>query len=129
MLDHFGFVVEDLEKSLAFYEHCLAHVDLQIIERHDYGAVILAQSQENEVPFIWIGTAAPSFWTKDHETSRSPMHLCFKAPNKNAVDAFHTSALEFGGRDNGKPGERGSGYYAAYVLDPDGNNIEAGYRE
>lgn len=129
MLDHFGFVVKDLARSVAFYENCLAPIGLQIIERHDYGAVIFARSQKDEFPFIWIGTAKPNFWNENHKTSNSPIHLCFKANNKDAVDKFHLAAVEFGGVDNGKPGERDPGYYAAYVIDPDGNNIEAGFRE
>jgi catechol 2,3-dioxygenase-like lactoylglutathione lyase family enzyme len=128
MLDHFGFVVTDLDASSRFYEACLAPLGLQIIERHDYGAVIFAKSPDNALPFMWIGTARPSFWTEDNEAAKSPAHLAFKATSKEAVEAFYTAALSSGGTDNGKPGERGPGYYAAYVLDPDGNNIEAGYR-
>lgn len=129
MLDHFGVVVRDLEKSVRFYENSLAHVDLQIIERHEYGAVIFARSKKEEFPFIWIGTGRPSFWKDNHQAGASPIHLCFKAKSKNAVDLFYQAAMEFGGIDNGKPGERDPGYYAAYVIDPDGNNIEAGFRE
>ncbi len=129
MLDHFGFVVSDLERALPFYENCLAHVGLKIIERHDYGAVIFARSEKDEFPFIWIGTARPNFWSESHKPSSSPIHLCFKATSKEAVDKFHMAAIEFGGIDNGKPGQRDPGYYAAYVIDPDGNNIEAGFRE
>lgn len=129
MLDHFGFVVKDLERSTVFYENCLAPVGLRIIERHDYGAVIFARSEKDEFPFIWIGTAKPNFWKENHRSSSSPIHLCFKAKNREAVDKFYLAALEFGGVDNGKPGERDPGYYAAYVIDPDGNNIEAGFRE
>ncbi|MBK9321600.1 MAG: VOC family protein [Bdellovibrionaceae bacterium] len=129
MLDHFGFVVRNLETSVRFYENCLAHLGLKIIERHDYGAVIFARSQQEEFPFIWIGTGRPSFWKENQHPGQSPIHLCFKAKNKTAVDLFYQNAIEFGGIDNGKPGERDPGYYAAYVIDPDGNNIEAGYRE
>ena len=62
---------------------------------------------------------------------RSPIHVAFVAPSWEAVDAFHKAALEAGGKDNGAPGLRGPkemGYYAAFALDPDGNNIEAGIR-
>lgn len=128
MLDHFGFVVADLEKSSRFYEACLAPLGLQIIERHDYGAVIFAKSVEDAFPFIWIGTGRPSFWREDSAAAKSPIHLAFKAASKEAVKAFHASALKSGGTDNGKPGQRDPDYYAAYVMDPDGNNIEAGYR-
>ena len=56
------------------------------------------------------------------------MHLCFKAPSVAAVDLFFEGATKHGGISNGPPGERGAGYYAAYVIDPDGNNIEASFR-
>jgi len=128
MLDHFGFAVKDLDKAVAFYEHCLAPLGLKIIERHDYGAVIFARSIKDEFPFIWICTATPTFWKQNHKASSSPIHLCFRANSKEAVDRFHQAAVEFGGADNGQPGERDPGYYAAYVIDPDENNIEAGYR-
>lgn len=129
MLDHFGFVVGDLEKAVRFYESCLAPLGLKVIERHEYGAVIFARSESQAVPFIWIGTARPDFWKEGHRPSSSPLHLCFKADSREVVDRFHKAALARGGTDNGGPGERGPGYYAAYVLDPDGNNIEAGFRE
>lgn len=128
MLDHFGVVVSDLEKGVAFYEAALGALGLQIIERHDYGAVIFARSEEEAFPFIWIGTGRPSFWKEGDEAGKSPLHLAFSAQSRAAVDAFHRAALKAGGRDNGPPGDRDPDYYAAYVLDPDGNNIEAGYR-
>jgi catechol 2,3-dioxygenase-like lactoylglutathione lyase family enzyme len=129
MLDHFGFVVGDLDRAVRFYENCLAPIGFQITERHEYGAVIFAHSHKEEFPFIWIGTAKPGFWSDRHKPSTSPIHLCFKAKRKEAVDRFYMAAIESGGVDNGKPGERDPGYYAAYVLDPDGNNIEASFRE
>ncbi len=129
MLDHFGIVVTDLAKSIAFYENSLRPLGLKITERHDYGAVIFAKCEEKEFPFIWIGTARPSFWTDKNVPGNSPAHFCFKAASSEAVDLFYEAAMEFGGKDNGKPGQRGSHFYAAYVIDPDGNNIEAGYRD
>ncbi len=80
---------------------------------------------------MWIGTEQPDFWRPDHETSRSPIHVAFSAENQAAVREFHKSALANGGSDNGRPGPRGPiemNYYAAFALDPDGNNIEAGLR-
>ena len=128
MLDHFGFVVKDLKLAINFYENCLAQVDLKIIERHEYGAVIFAQSEKNRIPFIWIGVAKPDFWRDFHQPSNSPLHLCFSAKSRESVDNFYSAALAFGGKDNGGPGDRATGYYAAYVIDPDGNNIEASFR-
>jgi catechol 2,3-dioxygenase-like lactoylglutathione lyase family enzyme len=127
MFDHFGFVVRDLAKSLRFYEACLAPLGLRIAERHGNEAVII--SGEAEFPFIWMGTPKPDFWREEHGAARSPFHLAFSAPSREAVVAFHEAGLRHEGRDNGAPGARESGYYAAFLLDPDGNNIEAGVRE
>ncbi|MEZ4237747.1 MAG: VOC family protein [Myxococcota bacterium] len=128
MLDHFGLNVRDLDRSVRFYEACLLPLGLRVIERHDYGAVIIARSEAESVPFFWLGTARPSFWAAEHTAGRSPMHLCFTAPSRAAVDAFHAAALATGGTDNGAPGERSADDYGAYVLDPDGNNVEASLR-
>jgi catechol 2,3-dioxygenase-like lactoylglutathione lyase family enzyme len=70
--------------------------------------------------------AADELWIDRGETP-SRVHLAFQAPDRETVCRFHAAALAAGGRDNGAPGERGyhPGYYAAFVLDPDGNNIEA----
>lgn len=131
MLDHFGLVVKDLEKSSAFYENCLLPLGLKIVERHSYGAIIIAKSEEEKIPFIWIGTGRPSFWSEEHQAGKAPMHLCFKANSPSVVDTFYKAALANGGKDNGAPGFRKSksSYYAAFVIDPDGHNIEASYRE
>ena len=128
MLDHFGIVVTDLERSVAFYEAALGPLGLQIIERHDYGAVIFARSKEEAFPFIWIGVGRPSFWKAGDGPGTSPLHLAFAAPDKESVEAFYKAAMKAGGRDNGAPGQRDPDYFAAYALDPDSNNIEAGYR-
>ena len=127
MFDHFGFVVRDLARSLRFYEACLAPLGLRIAERHGHEAVII--SGEAEFPFIWMGAPEPDFWREEHDAARSPFHLAFSAPSTKAVVAFHEAGLRHGGTDNGTPGSRGGGYYAAYLLDPDGNNIEAAVRE
>ena len=84
------------------------------------------------MPFIWVGTAPPAFWTVGHRTSAAPIHFAFAAKDRAAVDAFYAAALKAGGVDNGAPGPRGGDahrYYAGFVLDPDGNNVEAGVRE
>ena len=127
MFDHFGFVVGDLATSLRFYEACLAPLGLRIAERHGNEAVII--SGEEEFPFIWMGTPKPDFWREEHGAARSPFHLAFSAPSREGVIDFHKGGLRHGGTDNGAPGVRGSGYFAAFLLDPDGNNIEATVRE
>ena len=128
MLDHFGFCVPKFEDSVIFYEACLAPLGLNIIERHPYGAVIVARSAEADVPFIWIGQG-PSFANDRRDPKLSPVHFCFTAPDRDAVDRFHAAGLDAGGKDNGPPGDREPGYYAAYVLDPNGYNIEAAFRD
>jgi len=127
MFDHFGFVVRDLARSLRFYEACLAPLGLKVVERQGNEAVII--SGDAEFPFIWMGTPRPQFWREEHDAARSPFHLALSAPSREAVATFHEAGLRAGGRDNGAPGARGNGYYAAYLLDPDGNNIEAAVRE
>ena len=127
MFDHFGFVVRDLAESLRFYEPTLAPLGLRIAERQGNEAVII--SGEAEFPFIWMGTPKPRFWTEEHYAAQSPFHLAFSAPSREAVVAFYQAGLRHGGKDNGAPGARGSRYYAASLLDPDGNNVEAVVRE
>jgi catechol 2,3-dioxygenase-like lactoylglutathione lyase family enzyme len=126
LLDHFGFNVRELPRSVAFYEAALAPLGLRIAERHGTSAVIVSGAEE--FPFFWMGTPTPSFWSEEHAVGRAPIHLSFRASSPEQVRAFYAAGLQAGGRDNGAPGDRADGYYAAYLLDPDGNNIEAGYR-
>jgi catechol 2,3-dioxygenase-like lactoylglutathione lyase family enzyme len=131
MIDHMGVRVRDLAASRRFYDACAAALGLQTIDNTS-DSFLLGRSAGEPVPFVWIGTASPAFWTAAHSTSASPIHLAFKARDRAAVDAFHTAGLAAGGTDNGAPGLRGPAemdYYAAFVLDPDGNNIEAGVRK
>jgi catechol 2,3-dioxygenase-like lactoylglutathione lyase family enzyme len=131
MLDHMGFRVRDLKAARQFYDSCAAALGLATIDNSE-DSFLVGASAEQPFPFIWVGTAAPSFWTPAHETSAAPIHVAFKAKDHAAVEAFYVAALEAGGMDNGPPGPRGpeeAGYYAAFVLDPDGNNIEAGCRK
>ena len=117
MLDHVGFGVSDYERSKAFYEKALAPLGLTLLmepvpEIGGFG--------EDQKPFFWIGTRTP--------VARSAVHVAFATDRRETVDAFHAAALDAGGTDNGGPGVREiyhPTYYGAYVLDPDGNNIEA----
>ncbi len=131
MIDHMGFRVRDLAASRRFYEACARAIGLQVIDNTGE-SFLIGRSAEAPIPFIWVGTAQPAFWASGHTTSSSPIHIGFSAANRAAVDAFYSAAMAAGGRDNGAPGPRGPAemkYYGAYVLDPDGNNIEAGVRE
>jgi catechol 2,3-dioxygenase-like lactoylglutathione lyase family enzyme len=119
-----GFNVSDFARSRAFYESALAPLGLRPLHGGETWAVFGAG--EDDAPFFWIGTNRPSYWREGDRIGASPLHVAFRAPSAAAVDAFHAA----GGRDNGGPGPR-SGikrYYAAFVLDPDGNNIEAAIR-
>lgn len=91
-------------------------------------AFILGRSADEPIPYVWIGTLRPSYWAEGSRPGLNQTHIAFAARSKAEVDAFYRAALEAGGRDNGAPGPReypGESYYAAFVLDPDGNNIEA----
>jgi catechol 2,3-dioxygenase-like lactoylglutathione lyase family enzyme len=128
MFDHIGIFVTDPEKSIAFFEACLAPLNIRIGERQpEWGSVIFFG--QAEFPFLWVGPARDNYYGTDLQRSGyRPIHLSFIAPSIQAVDDFHRLGLENGGRDNGAPEDCGNGFYAAYLLDPDGNNIEAGIR-
>ena len=117
LIDHIQLVVKDLDASRRFYSAVF-----------DAIGVPLGGSGDG---YFWADELFVS--TRDSEAAQGALtgrhHLAFQAADRAAVDAFHAAALAHGGRDNGKPGERPyhPGYYAAFVLDPDGNNIEAVY--
>lgn len=123
MIDHIGFAVSDLAASRAFYAPALQSLGITLLmevteEMTGGHGAHLGFGRDNK-PFFWIGTG------KQVATS---VHVAFAARDRAAVDAFHAAALKAGGRDNGAPGLRPEyhpGYYGAFVLDPDGNNIEA----
>jgi catechol 2,3-dioxygenase-like lactoylglutathione lyase family enzyme len=130
MFDHIGFRVQDLNASRRFYDAAMAALGLSVID-NTATSFLIGRSAAQPIPFIWIGTDSPSFWTGEHQTSASPIHLAFSAGSPADVQAFYRAALANGGTDNGAPGPRGPAemkYYAAFVLDPDGNNVEAGHR-
>jgi catechol 2,3-dioxygenase-like lactoylglutathione lyase family enzyme len=116
VLDHVGVPVADIATARAFYEQALEPLGFSIVMEVAEGAV------------LGIGLPrAPQVWISEGE-SGAPVHLAFHAADRGRVDAFHAAALAAGGRDNGPPGVRAHyhpNYYAAYVLDPDGNNVEA----
>ncbi|HEU4393679.1 MAG TPA: VOC family protein [Solirubrobacterales bacterium] len=121
MLDHVGFEVSDLARSRAFYEQALAPLGIRLLMEFDGGAIGFGKETEHgPKPFFWI-----------HSRGRpavSGAHVCFGARSTDLVDAFHAAALAAGATDNGAPGPRPiyhPGYYGAFVLDPDGNNVEA----
>lgn len=129
MFDHFGLSVTDMSVSLPFYEACLAPLGFTITERQPQFDAVIFTRDGGEFPFIWLGAAHATWWRDDHEVGKSPVHFAFPAASRSAVDAFHARGLATGGKDQGAPGVRHGGWYAAYLLDPDGNNVEAGIRE
>jgi catechol 2,3-dioxygenase-like lactoylglutathione lyase family enzyme len=114
MLDHINIGVSDLEASRAFYERALAPLGIAFVMANISGVGFGRGGK----PVFWIsGRSAPG-----------QVHVAFTSPDRVTVDLFHREAIAAGGRDNGAPGLRRHyhpAYYGAFVLDPDGNNIEA----
>lgn len=117
LIDHIQLVVRDLAASKAFYEAVLGTLNIPV------GGTAEDYFWADE---LFVSTAA-SAAAQGKVTGRC--HLAFQAQDRAMVDAFYAAAMASGGKDNGAPGERPyhPGYYAAFVLDPDGNNIEAVY--
>lgn len=126
MLDHTGFVVSDLALARRFYDAIAKALGLGTIDI-GHEAFLLGRGAEEPIPYLWIGTSRPSYWAEGSRAGLNQMHVAFVASSKAVVDEFYRAALAAGGRDNGKPGPRAweGDYYGAFVLDPDGNNIEA----
>lgn len=121
MLDHIGVDVRDLKASRAFYEAALAPLGYRVIQE-------LSAEQTGANPIVMFGIEAPEFVIAEDKAPGLGNHFAFRAQTRAAVDAFHAAALKAGGKDNGGPGLRpnyGPTYYAAFVFDPDGFNIEA----
>src|SRR6059058_1163857 len=117
IIDHIGVGVRNFETSLDFYTRALAPLGFEPVAIDDADNRSAAFGVRGRDDF-WIHEGRPS----------GRMHVAFDADSRDEVDAFHAAALEAGGRDNGAPGVReaySDTYYAAYVLDPNGNNIEA----
>lgn len=117
LIDHLQLVVRDLPASQRFYTAVLEVLGIPLGGTGD--------------GFFWADelfvSTADSQAAQGHLTGRH--HFAFQAKDRATVEAFHRAALANGGKDNGKPGERPyhPGYYAAFVIDPDGNNVEAVY--
>jgi catechol 2,3-dioxygenase-like lactoylglutathione lyase family enzyme len=119
MIDHVSIGVNDIGTAKRFYDAALKPL----------GYACLSESQGS----LGYGDGAVALWISavDHPVPPDPksgLHFCFTAPTNESVNAFHAAALAAGGKDNGRPGLRadyGPGYYAAFVIDPDGYRIEA----
>lgn len=121
MIDHAGIGVSSWERSKAFYDAALAPLGAELLyivpEEHTGGAKVGGYGRER-----------PVFWLHEQADGGPGRHYAFTATSRAQVDAFYRAALGAGGRDNGAPGLRPhyhEHYYGAFVLDPDGNNVEA----
>ena len=118
MLDHIGLDVTDYERSRTFYERALEPLGIALI-----------MEPVPEVGGFGEADGKPYFWiARRGQEPQTGVHVAFAVPDRELVDAFHAAALEAGATDNGGPGVREiyhPDYYGAYVLDPDGNNVEA----
>jgi catechol 2,3-dioxygenase-like lactoylglutathione lyase family enzyme len=120
MIDHIGVCVSDYQRSKTFFREALAPLG--------YGLVMELDLPEGKVGGLGVGGAMPDFWITQGAAQRPPVHVAFNAENRPTVDAFYQAAIAAGGKDNGKPGLRPHyhrDYYGAFIIDPDGNNIEA----
>ena len=123
MIDHVGFPVSDYARSKRFYEQALAPLGYTLIME------VGAEHTSSGTPAAGFGVnQKPDFWIGGEGALSGVLHVAIVAKDRAAVDAFHRAALEAGGTDNGAPGLRPvyhPSYYGAFVLDPDGHNIEA----
>ena len=117
VIDHIGVGVRDYDESRSFYQRALGPLGMELVAEIDADNRAAGFGRASRDDF-WIHEGRPL----------GRVHLAFAADSSEQVDGFHAAALEAGGRDNGAPGlrpEYSDTYYAAYVLDPNGNNIEA----
>jgi catechol 2,3-dioxygenase-like lactoylglutathione lyase family enzyme len=119
MINHVSIGVRDIEATRRFYDAALKPLGYERLSESEGSLGYGSKSVE-----LWINRSTNPVAADE----RSGLHFCFTAPSRKSVDAFHAAAIAEGGRDNGKPGLRadyGDGYYAAFVVDPDGYRIEA----
>jgi len=122
MIDHTGVSVSNYAASKQFYSKALAPLGYALLAE-------LPKEVTGGRGIAGFGVAPkPDFWIGEGKPNVPPIHIAFRADNRAGVDAFYKAALAAGGRDNGAPGVRHHyhpDYYGAFVLDPDGHNVEA----
>lgn len=122
MIDHSGLTVSDFRKSKTFFARALAPIGYELIME-------LSAAVTGHVDVAGFGVPPkPDFWIAAGKPNDPPVHIAFRVTSRTLVDAFYEAAIAAGGRDNGAPGLRPhyhANYYGAFVLDPDGHNIEA----
>ncbi len=122
MIDHIGIGVTDYTKSRVFYDKALAPLGIALVME------VTAEQTGDQAAAGYGSDGKPYFWIGEGPDSSGPTHIAFTAASRALVEAFHQAALAAGGTDNGAPGLRPhyhETYFGAFVLDPDGNNIEA----
>ncbi|MEJ8851698.1 VOC family protein [Variovorax rhizosphaerae] len=122
MIDHTGVSVSDFAKSKAFYAKALAPIGYGLLME-----IPAAVTGRSDVAGFGVAPK-PDFWIASGTPNVPPIHIAFRVETRAEVDAFHAAGLAAGGKDNGAPGLRPHyhpNYYGAFVLDPDGHNIEA----
>jgi catechol 2,3-dioxygenase-like lactoylglutathione lyase family enzyme len=122
MIDHTGVIVSNINESKTFYEKALTPIGYTLIME-------LPASVTGHTDVAGFGEPPkPDFWISSGTPNKPPIHIAFRVATRARVDAFYKAAMEAGGKDNGPPGLRPHyhpNYYGAFVLDPDGHNIEA----
>ena len=121
MIDHITFRVTDFARSTAFYDQAFAPLGVRRL-------FDVPKEHSNGVRVTGYGDDRPSFWLAEENATTGLLHVALQAKSKAEVDAFYAAAINAGGKDNGLPGFRPhyhAAYYAAFVIDPDGHNIEA----
>jgi catechol 2,3-dioxygenase-like lactoylglutathione lyase family enzyme len=121
MLDHITFGVSDFARSTDFYDQAFAPLGVRRL-------FDVPKEHSNGVNSTGYGDERPWFWIAEQDATKGKLHVALRAKTRADVDAFHAAALQAGGTDNGAPGLRPyyhPTYYGAFVLDPDGHNIEA----
>lgn len=124
IIDHVGVSVKDAARTKEFYQKALAPLGITLIL--EYGPH-LGFGRDGK-PELWFAGAVTSYQRPDQLATITPVHLCLAAKNRAEVDAFYQAALAAGAKDNGPPGIRAMyhpSYYGAFVIDPDGHNLEA----
>ena len=121
MIDHFGISASDFDRARSFYDAALTPLGVSML-------MIVPKEHTGGVKVGGYGRDKPVFWLHEAPAQTPAVHFAFAADNRAMVDAFYEAAIGAGGKDNGKPGLRSryhEHYYGAFVLDPDGNNVEA----
>ena len=121
MIDHITFGVTDFARSVAFYDCAFAALGVTRV-------FTVPLEHSGGVNVTGYGDDTPWFWIAEERATTGTLHIALRAPDRASVDAFYDAAIKAGGTDNGAPGVRPhyhANYYGAFVLDPDGHNIEA----